>query len=438
LGTRAGYSDGLEALDLYQHDQAAAAAHWQQRIAQWWQARPAAAGSMAWTQASFDDAAWPLMRLGGIWEELGIPALQNFDGVVWFRSTLTLDEAQARSASALELGPIDDMDTTWINGQEIGSTDGWDTPRHYALPPGTLHAGVNEISVRVFDGGGGGGLYGTAQQRRVLLSDGSRVPLADQWHYRIAGTLGEVGTPPHPPWQPAVGLTTLYNGMIHPLAGLALRGVLWYQGEANVGEPQEYAALLPLFMQDWRARFGADLPMLIVQLANFGPASAHPAASAWASLRNEQRRAVVADAHAGLAVTIDIGDRYDIHPTNKQEVGHRLALLARHRVYGEALEDSGPTPVHARREGKGLRIEFAHAEGGLVVSGANRPSGFELCVRGAACRYVDASARGNAVWLEASAPAAPATLRYAWGDSPQCNLYNQAGLPAVPFEIDIE
>ncbi len=438
LRAHGGSRDGVDALEAYARNPAAAAARWQENTEQWWQARnPAAIGPASWSAVSFDDRAWPQMRPAGIWENSGVEALKNFDGIVWFRTVVDVSATQAAEAGTLELGPIDDIDTTWVNGVRVGSGEAWDQPRFYPLAAGTLHAGSNLIAVRVLDTGGGGGMWGPPEQKLLRFADGSVVAVGPRWRYRIAGTLPQVGVPPHSPWTPAIGLTTLYNGMIHPLAGLGLRGVLWYQGEANTADAAEYAQLLPLFFRDWRREFNAELPMLVVQLANFGPARAAPADSAWAALRESQRRVVDADAHAGLAVTIDIGDRFDIHPTNKQEVGHRLALLARHRVYGEQLEDSGPEPTGAARQADRVIVEYTHANGGLVVQGSNRPAGFEICDGADHCHFVDAMAAGTRIVLRGAQLPRRAHLRYAWSDSPVCNLYNTAGLPAVPFDIPI-
>ncbi len=433
-----GSRDGIAELEAYARDPAAAAARWQDRVEQWWRERdPAAIGPAAWSTSSFDDQAWPVMRPAGWWENSGVAELKDFDGIVWFRTSVSVTAAQAAAKAMLDLGPIDDIDTTWVNGVRVGSGDAWDQPRFYPLAAGTLHEGSNIIAVRVLDTGGGGGMWGPPEQKLLRFADGGVVPVGPSWHFRVAGQLARIGVPPHSPWTPAIGLTTLYNGMIHPLAGFGLRGVLWYQGEANAGDAAEYAQLLPLFFQDWRREFNAQLPVLVVQLADFGPARSAPADSSWAALRESQRRVVDADAHAGLAVTIDIGDRFDIHPTNKQEVGHRLALLARHRVYGEDLEDSGPEPTGATQQTGRVTVEYAHAKGGLVVQGSNRPAGFEICEGANHCRYSDAVVAGTRVVLRGVKASPHAHLRYAWSDSPLCNLYNAAGLPAVPFDVPI-
>jgi sialate O-acetylesterase len=232
------------------------------------------------------------------------------------------------------------------------------------------------------------------------------------------------------------GLTTIGNAMIAPLGDYAMRGGLWYQGETNAGGPGDYAALLGALMGDWRARFGADLPVLIVQLPNFGAPVTAPTASGWADLREAQRRAVAADAHAGLVVTIDVGENEDLHPPNKRAVGVRLARAARHVVYGEAITPSGPEVVRARRDGERVVVTFGEIDGALVsYSGA--PNGFELCGETqASCRFVTAAINGSDVVLEGASEAT--RVRYCWGDGPVCTLYDRAGLPAGPFEIAIQ
>ena len=433
------YDGALDLLALHARDARAAEAGWQETMDAWWAGRSAAAvGDAAWAQPGYDDSAWETMSPAGFWEESGIARLRAFDGVVWFRTVVQLDARQAAQATRLQLGPIDDADATWVNGQRVGNAEGWDLPRDYAMPAGLLHAGGNEVVVRVLDSGGGGGLWGAASTRRLVFADGGALQLPAQWRYRIAGSLAELDTPPHAPWQTAVGTSTLANGMIAPLAGLRLRGMAWYQGENNVYDPQEYARLLPALIGEWRARFGAGVPFLVVQLAGYGAPNSAPQDSAWAALRESQRRVVAADPRAALAVTIDIGDRYDIHPTNKQELGRRLGLLARRLAYGESLEDSGPTPAGALRQGGNVVVRFSHAQGGLQVLGDARPAGFELCDSRGTCRYAAAAVHDDTVVLAARAVPGAKRVRYAWADSPVVNLVNAAGLPAVPFEWPID
>src|SRR6185436_2346231 len=187
--------------------------------------------------------------------------------------------------------------------------------------------------------------------------------------------------PPRAPWEPTAGMAMLYNAMIAPLGRYGLRGAVWYQGESNVSLPEghRYQAQLQGLFADWRKQFAAPLPFLVVQLANYGAIPKAPVESGWALTRDSQRRAVVADGNAGLAVTIDIGNRDDVHPTNKQEVGRRLARAARHVVFGEKISASGAQPVAALRSGGEVQVTFGELEGSLVVYNSRDPSAFELC-----------------------------------------------------------
>ena len=425
-----GEAQGLAVLDRYAVSPVEGAAAWDSVMDHWWAGHLPDETAAA---ARFDDAAWGSTPVGVFWEELGIPALRNFDGVVWFRTRVTLTAAQAHEAATLNLGPVDDIDTTWVNGARVGGLEGWNTPRVYPIAPGVLHAGANTIAVRVLDTGGGGGLWG---KQSLAFADGSSLPITGAWRYRIAAPLRPALTPPHAPWIPASGLTTLHNGMIAPVAGYGLKGVAWYQGEANVSDPQRYAVLLSGWMADWRRVFAEpDLPFLIVQLAGFGPPATAPANTLWAQQREVQRQVAAHDPHAGLAVAIDIGDRYDIHPPNKQEVGHRLALQARRVAYGETLLASGPTVAGVRREGDQLAITFADVGQGLAVYGGAGPVGFELCDAVGACWFVNARASRDRVVIDGAAKAAK--VRFCWADSPVCTLYNSENLPAVPFEAQI-
>jgi sialate O-acetylesterase len=252
---------------------------------------------------------------------------------------------------------------------------------------------------------------------------------------------GETGIGPgfRPRWDATGGLTTAFSAMIAPLEPFAFRGVVWYQGESDTGEPDRYPGLLTALMNDWRGRFGSDLPFLIVQLANFGSPWVAPMESGWAGLREAQRLVVAGDPHAGLAVTIDLGDSQDIHPANKQEVGRRLARVARRVVYGDSHAAAGPVAVRAAREDGQIVIEFRDVSQGLVAYGAEAPIGFELCGSGpGSCRFAVARMQDVRVLLTPAAGPAPERVRYCWADNPVCTLYDADGLPVGPFELAIE
>lgn len=425
----------LDVLAMYAGDPVGAAAKWGDLWQSWWSAGKGIAA---------DDRPWSPERPAGTWrkapreltawERWGVPELADFNGMVWYRTTVRLTAAQAAQPATLVLGNVDEIDQTWVNGRGVGSAYGG-ADRQYTLPPGLLHAGDNTVVVNVLDTYRDGGLYGDSP-RVLRFADGSTVPLDGAWTYRFAPK--DVGSPPRAPWQTAGGLSTLYNGMIAPIGRYGLRGMLWYQGESNTWEAGRYRELLRVFRDDWRSRFGQDLPLLVVQLAGYGAANSRPTESDTAALREAQRLAVADDPRSGLAITVDIGDRYDIHPANKQEVGRRLARVARHVVYGEALPPSGPIPSAVRRNGDRVEIDFDDATGELLAYGANGPVGFELCGAAAgSCQYADATIHGRTVSLRAPNAATAARVRHCWADSPVCTLYDSAGLPAGPFELPV-
>lgn len=224
----------------------------------------------------------------------------------------------------------------------------------------------------------------------------------------------------------------LYNAMIAPLIPYAMRGVIWYQGEANGGRASRafvYRRLFPTLIQDWRRRWGqGDFPFLFVQLANYAKLAS---IAAWPELREAQAM-TLSLANTGMAVTIDIGEAQDIHPKNKQDVGLRLGLAARAIAYGEKLVHSGPSYRQSMREGGALRVWFDHTGGGLVAKDGSL-KGFEVCQANGKCAAAEARIDGATVVVSSAEIAEPASVRYAWANDPVCNLYNAEGLPAVPF-----
>jgi sialate O-acetylesterase len=441
----------LAVLAAYAEDPAAGTARWGALWEAWWQRRVEPDGSAAdlpWQLDYSDEAArgWADAPAGlGAWERWPVPALARYDGMLWYRTRVQLTAAQAAQPAVLELGAVDEVDMTWVNGRAVGSTYGPGEGRRYALPSGLLRAGENVIALNVLDTYRDGGLAGPEQAHALVLEDGTRVVLDGGWRWRAAPG---PDSPPRAPWHTAAGLATLYNGMIAPIGGYGFRGVLWYQGESNTFEAAAYEHLLAALISDWRRRFNAELPWLNVQLAGYGPAPTQPAESGWAQLREVQRRHAERSARYGFASAVDIGDRYDIHPPNKQELGRRLAWLARHLVYGESgLSPSGPQPVSAQREGDVVVVTFTDITDALVAYGAEQPIGFELCEAAAesaddansspVCRYASASIDGNSVRLRAANAGAASRVRHGWADSPIITLFDGAGLPAQPFELPI-
>lgn len=419
LATLPRYRGALDLLALYGRDSVAASQLWGSRIQAWLGARMAPPPKAAWRPAS---SSTP-------WESWGDPALAGFDGIGYYRARITLTAAQSGRAE-LAIGAVDDIDLTRINGRKVGALQGWDTPRRYSIPAGVLHAGDNVIDIVVIDTGGGGGLWGDTS-RTLTLADGTVVKLKD-WQFARGDAITASGPPPEVPWLGGSGRTTLYNGMIAPLDGFPVKGFAWYQGEANVADARGYAQLMPLLISDWRKRFGAE-PFVMVQLAGFGPLASQPVDDPWAQLREVQRRVTDGDPKVGLASALDIGQVADIHPTNKQGVGERLALAARAIALGENVEARGPAPLGAVRRAGKIAIRFAH--GPLITVGSDHILGFELCDASGRCQYTDAVIDGDTALLPDDPSATQ--VRFLWQASPIVNLYNVAGLPATGFSLPI-
>ena len=383
-------------------------------------------------------STWTPVPQMSLWELWGDPDFAGFDGMVWMRKRVTLSAAQAAAGATLSLGVIDELDAAFVNGVMVGSKYSWEAPRNYAVPSRPAARRRERDPGQHFGRSGGGGFSGPAEVLRLTLAGGEAVPLGEGWEYSVVP--GSPGAPPRAPWDEAMGLTSIYNGMIAPLRDYGVTGVAWYQGEADVGLPGSYADRLAAMMAGWRRQLGRpDLPFLIVSLANFGPYATTPVESGWAALREQQRLAAARDPHAALVVAMDLGERLDIHPANKQEVGRRLARAAR------------APGLRRRRAGRpGDRPGRAATADGIIldfngVTGApaqleRRPRllAFELCAETqASCRFADAVADGAHVRI--ADDGRPATrVRYGWADSPVTNLYDEAPLPVGPFEVPIQ
>jgi sialate O-acetylesterase len=226
--------------------------------------------------------------------------------------------------------------------------------------------------------------------------------------------------------------------MISPLLNYAFKGVIWYQGESNVGRALEYQKLFPDLITDWRQKWNrGNFPFLYVQLANFMQAKDVPSESDWAELREAQLKALAVP-KTGMAVAIDIGEWNDIHPLDKEDVGKRLALAAQHVAYGDKKTVySGPSYQSMKIHGHKITLTFSNTGGGLVVKGGGDLKHFAIA--GSDYKFVWAKAKieGNKIVVWNDRVEDPVSVRYAWADNPEgANLYNKEGLPASPFRTD--
>jgi sialate O-acetylesterase len=236
--------------------------------------------------------------------------------------------------------------------------------------------------------------------------------------------------------------SSLFNGMIAPMIPYGIKGVIWYQGEANAGFGPGYRTLFGALITDWRQKWGeGDFPFLYVQLASYR------LANFWSYLRESQLKTLELP-KTGMAVAIDIGDPANIHPADKQDVGERLALAARHVAYGQDIVYSGPIYDSMKVEGGTIRLSFTQVGGGLVIAAppwvasdatpvsTDKLVGFEIA--GADKKWCEADAKidGNTLVVSSPQVPQPAAVRYNWANAVQCNFYNREGLPASPFRTD--
>ncbi|HEY9156206.1 MAG TPA: sialate O-acetylesterase, partial [Opitutaceae bacterium] len=414
-------------------DPAASNAKYQAYLEQWYQLHDKGTASAPvftgkpWFDAELDDTAWGAAKQPGAWEDSGMP---GFDGVVWMRRTFDLPADWKDVGAELSLGPIDDSDTTWINGQRIGATAGYDVPRHYKIPTGILKPGRNQITVRVLDTGGNGGFTGTADQMFITPTGGAALSLAGLWKREASLTFPDAPKPREyvnaGPGAPSV----LFNGMLYPIIPYTIRGVIWYQGEANSDRANEYQKLFPAMIADWRKlwRLG-DFPFLFVQIAPFE--TMRP------EIREAQLLTLERSPKTAMAVTLDVGSPHNIHPGNKEPVGDRLALAARALAYHEHIEYSGPLFAGAKFHDGQATVEFTHAGHGLAVKGDSLV-GFTLAGQDGVFHPAKAVIDGKKLIVTADGVTHATAVRYAWANIPTGNLYNVDGLPASPFRSDVE
>ncbi len=428
------FTQAVEQVEAMAEQAKAGPEEFAQQMAAWYAANdPGSAEGAGWEKAEPAPTDWQTMALPAQWEEAG---LANYDGVAWFRKTVELPAEWAGKEATLHLGPIDDCDTTWVNGTPVGAMETYNTPRAYTVPAGLLQAGRNVIAVRVLDTGGIGGLWGAPTDLRLETAGLGSGPLAGEWLYKASASLGQVAPVPLRQANNPNIATVLYNAMIAPLVPYGIRGAIWYQGESNADRAERYGRLLPAMIRDWRSRFGVgDFPFGVVSLANFMAEDAEPKDDPWPNLRWSQWLTTLRSPNVGLAITIDIGDAVDIHPRNKQEVGRRLALWALATDYGRAIEYSGPVYKSMTIEGGAIRLAFDHTYGGLVARGGTL-TGFAIAGEDGKYVWADATIDRDTVVVSSPQVPNPKSVRYAWGNNPVCSLTNGEDLPAVPFATD--
>lgn len=396
-----------------------------------------AAAAKGWAAPDLDTSDWRTMTLPVAWEKRG--ADLEVDGGIWFRKEVNVPAAWAGHDLELQLGAIDDTDTTYFDGVQVGATPRdvpthWQVRRRYRIAASAVHAGRSVIAVRVWDHGGEGGFMGPMAEMSLALADADgKISLAGDWRFNPEYTRP---TMPQPPGLNQNQPSVLYNGMIAPLLPYAIAGATWYQGESNTGRANQYRALLGAMIENYRSDWHEPaFPFLIVQLAPYQAIDAEPRESDWAALREAQDRVAREVPRTATVVITDVGDEKDIHPTRKKPVGERLALAARKVAYGEKIVASGPTFRAAAVEGGTIVVSFDNVGKGLEARGGAL-TGFAIAGHDEKFVNADAVIRNASVVVSSPRVPSPAYVRFGWANYPVVNLWNKDGLPASPFRTD--
>ncbi len=388
-------------------------------------------GEAKWYDTEYSPKGWRPINVPGYWEDQGIKEL---NGIVWYRREIDLPAAMTGKPARVFLGRIVDADELYINGELVGRTTYLYPQRRYRVPADLLKSGKNIFVVRVTNHSGKGGFV--PDKPYCIFAEEDTIDLKGTWQYKV----GDIFSPRPPAVSGIVAQnqpTALYNAMVAPIIDYAIKGFLWYQGEANTSRAEEYTKLQPAQIFDWRNKWKqGNLPFLYVQLPGFMDYNYLPSESNWAMLRESQLISLSVPATA-MAVAIDLGEWNDIHPDNKKDVGERLALAALKLAYGENVVHSGPIYESSEIDGNKIIIHFANSAEGLITNDGEAPS--EFAIAGADKKFIWAKARidGDKVIVWTDAFPDPVYVRYAWADNPiNPNLYNKAGLPASPFRTD--
>ena len=406
-----------------------------------------------WHESTLDDSDWVTFDAPQFWE----PVIGNIDGIVWLRKTITLDESQTNADATLNLGMVDEYDDTYVNGVRVGGLNyptggAGRKERSYTIPANVLKPGENVIAIRVVDTRSAGG-FGSMADAMHLDTTSDSLPLAGEWKAKVSydskaidGEFPLEGTRMVTSAQKHRRPSALYNGMIHCITNLPVKGVIWYQGESNGSRPTEYASLFPTMISAWRSAWndngiegvGMDtIPFLFVQLPNYRTRSDVPEESDWAELREAQTAALNLP-DVGMAVTIDVGEADDVHPRNKYPVGQRLAAIAMTDVYGKndpTAHSPALAAVSTSSDGV-VTVELEYANG-LHTTDGSPPKGFALAGEDGTFVWAEAEIAANAVRVWSPTIPDPVEIRYAWGWNPETNIVNAGDKPMAPFRATL-
>lgn len=395
-------------------------------------ANPSLEEEKKYRQADYDFSQWLTADPMWQWDWKGVWAWR---GNGFMGKMVEIPADMSEQMTTLGLAENFSHNEVYINGQLVASGI-LKGSRQILVPPRTWQPGWNKLMVKmnktIEPEWFGLGLMGSASDLFVS-TEKQRIPLAGS-DWKLMPSFAEPHSFAHS--SNNVG-TAIYNAMIAPLIPYALRGALWYQGESNAGRAYQYRSTFPLMIQDWRTRWQDDFPFYFVQLSSFGAYQNSNQGSDWAELREAQTMTLRLP-NTGMAVTTDIGNPHDVHPTNKLDVGKRLAANALKYTYQQDVLPSGPMFEAVRFDKDAAILSFRFTGGGLVARDKfGYLKGFEIAAEDRVFYYAKAEIQGNEIIVRHPKGLLPVAVRYAWANAPEdANLFNLEGFPASPFRTD--
>jgi len=388
-----------------------------------------------WMNPQLDVSSWDKMKVPLSW--LNTKLLENFVGAIWYRREIEIPESWTGKELTLELGTINEMDVTWINGNKIGGhyspRDQW-TPRKYFVKPEFFKAGKNILVVRVMNSSRGGGIDGKDEQLKIYLSgegDKNAINLSGEWLYKIDFEAKNLPVFPNKNLNSSVP-TSLFNGMINPLINYGIRGAIWYQGESNAHVYKMYEKTFPDLVKSWREKWNeGDFPFYYVQIAPYYYSYCQSQFQ-----REVQLKSLNIIPNCGMAVTMDIGDSANIHPLKKEEVGKRLSYWALAKTYNiKGIAYSGPLYEKMEIQNNKIKLYFKYADNGLIAKGGDLKH-FQIAGSDSIFHNAKAEIVKNNIFVSSSDVKNPIAVRFGWSNTAITNLFNKEGLPASSFRTD--
>ena len=380
-----------------------------------------------WYAIDYNTSSWTPIQLPVYWSKAKVTPNE---GIIWVTRTFELTAKDlAKPELTLSIGRVDNEDITYLNGEKVGESTNKDLDRFYKVPAAKFRAGKNIITIRIKNNGDIGGFRGAAPSLYLETAVGKQ-SLAGEWKY-AAGTkdLEEVPVRQHP----TKYATSLFNGMVNPFFGIKIKGIIWYQGEANSKNAKEYAGLFVDMIKDWRKRWNVDYPFIFAQLPNYDGQN-----NRWIAVRESQQKALELP-NVGMTVLIDAGENDNIHPIHKQIVGKRMATIASSLAYGEK-NIAASAPMYEDFKIQGVEVVIRFKNGTFDPATPKQGiSGFTIAGSDKKFHSAKAVLMDDMKTIQLSCPEVqkPVAVRYLWADAPgKVMLYNSEGLVTPPFRTD--